>query len=73
MDFFRIKYNFVLVSCDTITNIDLLSMLNYFRETNATIVAQLFKGGLEADTIVPGPKTKHKHGKLIHNKNLFKM
>ncbi|XP_031633810.1 translation initiation factor eIF-2B subunit gamma-like [Contarinia nasturtii] len=57
----RIKCDFVIVSCDTITNIDLFSMLNCFRKTNASIVAQLFKGGLEADTIVPGPKTKHKH------------
>lgn len=23
---------------------------------------QLFKGGLDADTVVPGPKTKHKQG-----------
>lgn len=39
-------------------------MLNCFRKNNASIVAQLFKAGMEADTIVPGPKTKHKHGKF---------
>lgn len=37
-------------------------MLNYFRQYNASIVAQLFKGGAEADAVVPGPKTKHKQG-----------
>lgn len=35
-------------------------MLNLFRKNNASIVAQLFKGGMDADAIVPGPKTKHK-------------
>lgn len=54
----------MIVSCDTITNIDLHKMLNQFRQNNASIVAQLFKGGLEAETIVPGPKTKHKQGNL---------
>lgn len=52
----------MIVSCDTVTNIDLFKMINKFRQNNASIVTQLFKGGLEADTIVPGPKTKHKQG-----------
>lgn len=50
------------MSCDTVTNIDLYQMINQFRQNNASIVAQLFKNGLDADTIVPGPKTKHKQG-----------
>lgn len=29
---------------------------------------QLFKGGLEAETIVPGPKTKHKQGSIWFGK-----
>lgn len=52
----------MVVSCDTVTNIDLFAMLNCFRQNNASIVAQLFKAGLEADTVVPGPKMKHKLG-----------
>lgn len=40
----------------------MFSMLNQFHRNNASIVAQLFKGGIEADAIVPGPKTKHKPG-----------
>lgn len=58
----RIKCDLVVVSCDTITNVSLLPMLNYFRQYNAAVVAQLFKGGIEADVVVPGPKTKHKQG-----------
>lgn len=61
---FSIKCDLVVVSCDTITNVDLFTMLDHFRKNSASIVTQLFKGGLEADTIVPGPKTKHKQGKL---------
>lgn len=37
-------------------------MINHFRQTNASIVTQLFKGGFDQDTVVPGPKTKHKQG-----------
>lgn len=37
-------------------------MLKYFRQNNASIVAQLFKSGIEADAVVPGPKAKHKQG-----------
>lgn len=39
-------------------------MLNEFRKNSASIVTQLFKSGLDADTIVPGPKTKHKQGEI---------
>lgn len=58
-----IKCDLVVISCDTVTNINLFKMLNLFRQNDASIVTQLFKGGLEADAIVPGPKTKHKQGK----------
>lgn len=61
---FSIKCDVVVVSCDTVTNIDLFKMINQFRQNNASIVMQLFKGGLEAETIVPGPKTKHKQGSI---------
>lgn len=57
-----IKCDLVVVSCDTVTNIDLYKMLKEFRKNTASIVIQLFKSGLDADTIVPGPKTKHKQG-----------
>lgn len=61
----RIKSDLIVVSGDTITNVSLFPMVNHFRQYNAAIVAQLFKGGIEADTIVPGPKTKHKQGNYI--------
>lgn len=52
-------------------------MLNYFLKNNASIVTQLFKGGMEADVVVPGPKTKQKQGKqnqknTINNRILVK-
>lgn len=63
LNIFSVKCDLVLVSCDTITNIDLFTMLNHFRQNKASIVTQMFKCGLDADTIVPGPKAKHKQGK----------
>lgn len=56
----RIKRDLVVVSCDTVTNVDLFTMLDLFRKNDASIVMQLFKGGMEADVVVPGPKAKHK-------------
>lgn len=58
----KIKCDVVVLSCDTITNVNLHPLLDCFRQYNASIVTQLFECGFEADTIVPGPKTKHKQG-----------
>lgn len=69
-----IKCDLIVVSCDTVTNIDLYKMVNEFRKNSASIVTQLFKNGLDADTIVPGPKTKHKQGEIdqsTHNFNEY--
>lgn len=59
---FRLKSDLVVVSCDCITNISLFPLLNSFRRNDASLVVQLFKGGMEADAVVPGPKAKHKQG-----------
>lgn len=61
--FVRLKCDLVIVSCDTITNVSLFPLFNYFRQNNASVVLQLFKTGIEQDAVVPGPKTKHKLGK----------
>lgn len=61
--FLRIKTDLLIVSCDTITNACLFPLLNVFRQHDASVAALFLKGGAEADTIVPGPKTKHKPGK----------
>lgn len=50
----------LIVSCDTITNVCLFPLLNIFRQHDASVAALFLKGGAEADTVVPGPKTKHK-------------
>lgn len=68
---FSIKRDLVVVSCDTVTNVDLFTMLDLFRKNNASIVMQLFKGGLEADVVVPGPKAKHKQGKCAKTYQVF--
>lgn len=68
---YSIKRDLVVVSCDTVTNVDLFTMLDLFRKNDASIVMQLFKGGLEADVIVPGPKAKHKQGKSAEKINRF--
>lgn len=67
----KIKCDVVVISCDTVTNISLVPMLNQFRQYNAAIVSQLFKSGIEADAIVPGPKTKHKQGRAFAEKSIM--
>ena len=61
----RLKADLVVVSCDTITNVSLFPLLNCFRQHDASVVVQLFKGGIEADAVVPGPKAKHKQGECL--------
>lgn len=61
----------MVVSCDTVTNVDLFTMLDLFRKNDASIVMQLFKGCLEADVVVPGPKAKHKQGKCAEKIKCF--
>lgn len=68
---FRLKTDLVVVSCDCITNISLFPLLNCFRKNNASIVVQLFKGGLDADAIVPGPKAKHKQGTALQKPTIY--
>lgn len=60
---FRIKGDVLVVSCDTITNADLFGLINEFRQHDASLAALFLKGGAEADTVIPGPKTKHSAGK----------
>lgn len=50
----------LIVSCDTISNVCLFPLLNMFRQHDASVSALFLKGGAESDTVVPGPKTKHK-------------
>lgn len=60
--YFRIKADLLVVSCDTITNVDLFPLLNTFRQHDASLSVLFLKGGAEANTVVPGPKNKHKPG-----------
>lgn len=57
----RIHSDVLLISCDTITNIDFFPALNLFRKNNASCVAVFNKTGFEEPIDVPGPKSKHKN------------
>lgn len=65
----RLFADLVIISCDSITNVDLFPLFNCFRKNNASVVMQLFKGGMDVDAVVPGPKAKHKQGEQMHRKN----
>ncbi|KAG5682100.1 hypothetical protein PVAND_011479 [Polypedilum vanderplanki] len=58
----RIKTDVLLISCDTITDVDFYPLLNLFRTNDASCVA-LFDSGSEENSnniVVPGVKAKHK-------------
>ena len=57
---FRIKSDFLVLSCDTVTNVSLYPLINRFRQHDATMACLLFKSGFESDVTVPGPKSKHR-------------
>ncbi|XP_055917611.1 translation initiation factor eIF-2B subunit gamma [Eupeodes corollae] len=56
----KIKSDFIVISCDVITNVCLYPLINKFRQHDASVAALLFKSGFENDVVVPGPKNKHK-------------
>lgn len=59
-NFYRIKTDFLVVSCDVVTNVSLHPVINKFREHNASMATLLFPGKFEAGVTVPGPKSKEK-------------
>lgn len=56
----RIRTDVFMISCDTITDVDLYPMINMFRQNEASVVSLFWRGGIENDVIVPGPKNKYK-------------
>ncbi|XP_017839610.1 translation initiation factor eIF-2B subunit gamma isoform X2 [Drosophila busckii] len=56
----KIKADFLVVSCDIVTNVSLYPLINKFREDDAAMALLLFKSGFESDVVMPGPKSKHK-------------
>lgn len=58
----RIKSDVLLISCDTITNVDFFPVLNQFRTENASCVALFCENNLEnvSSVVIPGPKMKYK-------------
>lgn len=62
----KIKSDVILISCDTITNIDFFPVLDLFRMNDASCVALFDKGSDSSSSsiIIPGPKVKQqKHEK----------
>ncbi|XP_037953760.1 translation initiation factor eIF-2B subunit gamma [Teleopsis dalmanni] len=56
----KIKSDFIVLTCDIVTNVSLYPLINKFRQHDASVAALLFKSGFELDVTVPGPKSKHK-------------
>ncbi|KAH8300707.1 hypothetical protein KR018_011818 [Drosophila ironensis] len=58
--FDKIKSDFLVLSCDLVSNVSLYPLINKFREHDASLSLLLFPSGFESDVVMPGPKTKHK-------------
>ncbi|XP_075165309.1 eukaryotic translation initiation factor 2B subunit gamma [Haematobia irritans] len=56
----KIQSDFLVLSCDIVSNVSLFPLINKFRQHDASLTALLFKSGFESDVTLPGPKTKHK-------------
>lgn len=57
---YRIKTDFIVVSCDVISNVNLTPLFSKFREHDVSAVSLLFSNGLGSGITVPGPKSKYK-------------
>lgn len=59
----RIKSDVFLISCDSVTNVDLNPVLNMFRKNDASVVSLFFSGSAadgSSSFVIPGEKTKQK-------------
>lgn len=57
----RIYTDFLVISCDLITNVDVCEILNLYRKHNASVVALMLPvPQLPEDFVTPGPKNKQK-------------
>lgn len=56
----RIKTDVLLISCDTVTNVDFYPVLNMFRKNDASIVSLFFRNSVDRSITIPGPKSKYK-------------
>ncbi|KAH8234255.1 hypothetical protein KR038_004887 [Drosophila bunnanda] len=56
----KIHSDFLVLSCDLVSNVSLYPLINKFREHHASLALLLFPSGFESDVVMPGPKSKHK-------------
>lgn len=57
----RIHTDFIVISCDLITNVDVREILNLYRKHNASITALMLPvPKVPEDFVTPGPKNKQK-------------
>uniref|UniRef100_A0A182M0N2 Translation initiation factor eIF2B subunit gamma n=1 Tax=Anopheles culicifacies TaxID=139723 RepID=A0A182M0N2_9DIPT len=61
----KIKSDVVVLSCDSIIEVNLYPLLSKFREQDASIQMLLMEGGKDQDVVMPGPKSKYKAEKDI--------
>ncbi|KAF7273901.1 hypothetical protein GWI33_013418 [Rhynchophorus ferrugineus] len=56
----KIKSDVLVVSCDLITDVNFVDVLNTFRKHNASMTSLLFPSSNIEPVVVPGPRSKHK-------------
>uniref|UniRef100_A0A182JKQ4 Translation initiation factor eIF2B subunit gamma n=2 Tax=Anopheles atroparvus TaxID=41427 RepID=A0A182JKQ4_ANOAO len=56
----KLKTDVVVLSCDTVVEVNLYHLLSTFREQDASIQMLLMEGGQDQDVAIPGPKSKYK-------------
>uniref|UniRef100_A0A182K8H7 Translation initiation factor eIF2B subunit gamma n=1 Tax=Anopheles christyi TaxID=43041 RepID=A0A182K8H7_9DIPT len=61
----KIKSDVVVLSCDSIIEVNLYPLLSKFREKDASIQLLLLESGKDLDVVMPGPKSKYKAEKDI--------
>uniref|UniRef100_A0A182VFY9 Translation initiation factor eIF2B subunit gamma n=1 Tax=Anopheles merus TaxID=30066 RepID=A0A182VFY9_ANOME len=61
----KIKSDVVVLSCDSIIEINLYPLLSKFREKDASVQLLLLESGKDQDVVIPGLKSKYKAEKDI--------
>lgn len=56
----KLKSDVLVLSCDTVTDINFKDLLDLYRKHDATICSLLFSPQPNGNMVIPGPKSKHK-------------
>lgn len=61
----RLKSDVLVISCDLVSDVNLSGVLDIFRRHNASVATLLFQPQTNENIIIPGPKSKHKPGRVF--------